>query len=61
MLDKAAELGLCGIAIEEKYGGSDLSFNAGLLYMEAFAYGFSLPNNRYPCFHWIVAHRLLWK
>ena len=41
MLDKAAELGLCGIAIEEKYGGSDLSFNAGLLYMEAFAYGFS--------------------
>tara|TARA_B100000767_G_scaffold22293_1_gene19915 strand:+ start:1267 stop:3027 length:1761 start_codon:yes stop_codon:yes gene_type:complete len=41
MLDKAAELGLCGIAIEEKFGGSDLSFNAGLLYMEAFAYGFS--------------------
>jgi len=41
MLDKAADLGLCGIAIEEKYGGSDLSFNAGLLYMEAFAYGFS--------------------
>ena len=41
MLDKAAELDLCGIAIEEKYGGSDLSFNAGLLYMEAFAYGFS--------------------
>ena len=41
MLDKAAELGLCGIAIEEKYGGSELSFNAGLLYMEAFAYGFS--------------------
>ena len=41
MLNKAAELGLCGIAIEEKYGGSDLSFNAGLLYMEAFAYGFS--------------------
>ena len=41
MLEKAAELGLCGIAIEEKYGGSDLSFNAGLLYMEAFAYGFS--------------------
>ena len=40
MLDKAAELGLCGIAIEEKYGGSDLSFNAGLLCW-AFAYGFS--------------------
>ena len=41
MLDKAADLGLCGIAIEERFGGSDLSFNAGLLYMEAFAYGFS--------------------
>ena len=41
MLEKAASLGLCGIAIEEKYNGSNLNFNTGLLYMEAFAYGFS--------------------
>ena len=40
-LEKAASLGLCGIAIEEKYNGSNLDFNTGLLYMEAFAYGFS--------------------
>ena len=41
ILENAAQLGLCGIAIEEKYGGSDLDFNTGLLFMEAFAYGFS--------------------
>ena len=41
ILEKAAQLGLCGVAIEEKFGGSDLDFNTGLLYMEAFAYGFS--------------------
>ena len=41
ILENAAQLGLCGIAIEEKFGGSDLDFNTGLLYMEAFAYGFS--------------------
>ena len=31
------------MAIEKKYNGSNLDFNTGLLYMEAFAYGFSLP------------------
>ena len=41
ILEKAAQLGLCGVAIEKKFGGSDLDFNTGLLYMEAFAYGFS--------------------
>ena len=41
ILENAAQLGLCGIAIEEKFGGSDLDFNTGLLFMEAFAYGFS--------------------
>ena len=41
LLDKSAELGLCGIAIESKYGGIDLDFNTGLLYTEAMARGFS--------------------
>tara|TARA_B100001287_G_scaffold190348_1_gene160768 strand:- start:6277 stop:8040 length:1764 start_codon:yes stop_codon:yes gene_type:complete len=41
MLEKSAELGLCGIAIERQYGGMDLDFNTGLLYTEAMARGFS--------------------
>ena len=41
LLDKSAELGLCGLAIEEKYGGTDLDFNTGLLFTEAMAPGFS--------------------
>ena len=41
MLEKSAELVLCGIAIESQYGGMDLDFNTGLLYTEAMARGFS--------------------
>jgi alkylation response protein AidB-like acyl-CoA dehydrogenase len=41
LLKKGAELGLCGVAIEEKHGGMDLDFNTGLLYVDAFAIGFS--------------------
>jgi alkylation response protein AidB-like acyl-CoA dehydrogenase len=41
LLNKSGELGLCGIAIDTKFGGSDLDFNTGLLYTEAMAKGFS--------------------
>ena len=41
LLEKAAELGLCGVAIHEKYGGMDLDFNTGLIFSEAIAAGFS--------------------
>lgn len=41
LLEKGAELGLCGVAISEKHGGMDLDFNTGLLYVDAFAVGFS--------------------
>jgi alkylation response protein AidB-like acyl-CoA dehydrogenase len=41
LLDKSAELGLCGLAIKEEYGGLDLDFNTGLLFSEAIAPGFS--------------------
>lgn len=40
-LQKAAELGLCGVAIGEEYGGMDLDFNTGLIFSEAAAAGFS--------------------
>lgn len=41
MLEKAGELGLCGLSIEEKYGGMGLDFNTGVLFSEAIAIGFS--------------------
>jgi len=41
LLEKAAELGLCGVAIDEKYGGMNLDFNTGLIFSEAIAAGFS--------------------
>lgn len=41
LLEKAGELGLCGISIEEQYGGIDLDFNTGLLVGEGSAAGFS--------------------
>ncbi len=41
LLEKSAQLGLCGIGIEEAYGGMDLDFNTGLLFSEAIAQGFS--------------------
>lgn len=41
LLEKSAELGLCGLSIEEEYGGMDLDFNTGLLFGEAIALGFS--------------------
>jgi alkylation response protein AidB-like acyl-CoA dehydrogenase len=41
LLEKSAELGLCGISIKEQYGGIDLDFNTGLLFGEAIASGFS--------------------
>jgi len=39
--NKAAELGLCGVSIAEKYGGMGLDFNTGTLFSEAIAAGFS--------------------
>ncbi len=41
LLEKSAELGLCGLSIAEEYGGLDLDFNTGLLFTEAIAPGFS--------------------
>ncbi|MCD8528731.1 MAG: acyl-CoA dehydrogenase family protein, partial [Chitinophagales bacterium] len=41
LLEKSAELGLCGVAIDEKYGGLNLDFNTGLIFSEAGAHGFS--------------------
>ena len=41
LLEKSAELGLCGVAISEKHGGIDLDFNTGLIFAEAGAQGFS--------------------
>ena len=42
LLEKSAELGLCGLSIAEEYGGLDLDFNTGLLFTEAVAPGFLL-------------------
>ena len=41
LLEKSAELGLCGLGIKKEYGGLDLDFNTGLLFSEAVAPGFS--------------------
>lgn len=41
IFNKAAELGLCGVSIDEKYGGMGLDFNTGLLFTEGLAGGFS--------------------
>lgn len=41
LLKKSADLGLCGLAIKEEYGGLNLDFNTGLLFSEAIAPGFS--------------------
>jgi alkylation response protein AidB-like acyl-CoA dehydrogenase len=38
---KASELGLCGVSIDEEYGGMGLDFNTGLLFTEGLAGGFS--------------------
>lgn len=41
LLEKSAELGLCGVAIGEEYGGIDLDFNTGLIFSEMISLGFS--------------------
>jgi len=41
LLEKAGEMGLCGLSIEEEYGGMDTDFNTGLLAGEAISIGFS--------------------
>ncbi|MEM7040077.1 MAG: acyl-CoA dehydrogenase family protein, partial [Bacteroidota bacterium] len=41
MLERAGEMGFCGMSIEEKYGGIDLDFNTSLLVGEALAKGLS--------------------
>lgn len=41
LLEKSAELGLCGVAIAEEYGGIDLDFNTGLIFSEMISLGFS--------------------
>lgn len=38
---KASELGLCGVSIDEQYGGMGLDFNTGLVFSELIALGFS--------------------
>jgi len=38
---KASELGLCGVSIDEQYGGLGLGFNTGLKFTEGLAGGFS--------------------
>lgn len=38
---KAAELGLCSVAVPAAYEGMDLDFNTGLLFSEAISLGFS--------------------
>lgn len=38
---KAAELGLCSVAVPAEYDGMDLDFNTGLLFSEAISLGFS--------------------
>ncbi|MCB9203864.1 MAG: acyl-CoA dehydrogenase family protein [Flavobacteriales bacterium] len=40
-LEKAAELGLCGVAISEEHGGMALDFNTGLIFSESIALGLS--------------------
>ncbi len=41
ILERAGQLGLTSLSIEEAYGGMDLDFNTGLLFGEAVAPGFS--------------------
>ncbi len=41
LLEEAGKLGLCGVAIEEQYGGMNLDFNTGLLFSEVIALGLS--------------------
>lgn len=41
LLNKSADLGLCGLSIAQEYGGMDLDFNTGLLFGEAISTGFS--------------------
>jgi alkylation response protein AidB-like acyl-CoA dehydrogenase len=41
IFQKASELGLCGVSIDEKFGGMGLDFNTGLVFSEAIALGFS--------------------
>ena len=41
LLEKAAELGLCGVAIGEEHGGMNLDFNTGLVFSEKIAHGLS--------------------
>lgn len=41
LLEKAGGMGLCGVAIEEEYGGLDLDFNTGLIFSEKIALGLS--------------------
>lgn len=41
IFDKAAELGLCGVSIDEQYGGMGLDFNTGLVFSELISLGFS--------------------
>jgi len=40
-LEKAAGLGLCGVAISEEHGGMALDFNTGLIFSESIALGLS--------------------
>ncbi len=41
IFQKASELGLCGVAIDEQFGGMNLDFNTGLIFSEAISQAFS--------------------
>jgi alkylation response protein AidB-like acyl-CoA dehydrogenase len=41
IFNKSAELGLCGVSIDEQYGGMGLDFNTGLIFGESVALAFS--------------------
>lgn len=41
MLEKSASYGLCGVSIEERFGGIDLNFTSGLIVSENIAIGLS--------------------
>ena len=61
LLEKSAELGLCGVAIGEEHGGIDLDFNTGLIFSEKSQPDCRLPQPSEPRPQWISAYCILRK